>query len=432
MSSIICNISSHDRTNTSLADIDYLNEDADVKIKYKELCEIHSKKETTNVDPEYRGIKAGGFILDRLVVDSGNQNYNETTSEEIKSKNITRILHDHIRIHGGYKNIVGHKLIISLKPNLDKLIGCNGLNPNEFLIILIKGIIKTLEILYGNTSEKTNTIGYVYGIHQDTNNRHAHIYLRNKTIYGKTVSVSSTLKGKRYNPYQKDALNQIKNTIKREEKGLYETINNQLNFNKKVPNTHHFNHKMHCINSPEFKSKEALKNIDIKANYDKMLNFYEQLSSGQYASLTNYVSHNKDNKKKIVQRYKKEKAIIISKFEKQKTKYLYKKEMLTPTIITESMRRFEPKLLHDSLNTNCEIHGESIKIKHTGTPIFNNEVRSRRKSDAINGNVRLINLRQVELQFNFKIPPKVHHLHNDNINNEIRKEDINQSYGRKI
>ena len=120
MNKILFNISSHDKGSSSSADIDYLNEISDVKEKFKELRGIQSIKEDCRVDHEYRGIKAGGFIHDKLVKETGNPNYNETTPEKIKTKDISRILHEHIKTHGGHKKIVAHKLIVSFRTNLNK------------------------------------------------------------------------------------------------------------------------------------------------------------------------------------------------------------------------------------------------------------------------------------------------------------------------
>lgn len=199
-------------------DIGYLDETNEERIKQKmkyeklnnnnlhinqklELSKENKIKKLNSLEyiakEDYGKIFAGGFIRKDLLIIGGIAP--EKMNKEKIQNDVSKIIKQHYKIHKAYKNngndLIGHKLVLSFDKNFTERIKKNGLNPDYEL----KNIVKKTMTAYQKKFVKNNKpdeIGYVYGLHHDTDNLHAHILLLNKTKNGQLVGMSQQLKNK--------------------------------------------------------------------------------------------------------------------------------------------------------------------------------------------------------------------------------------------
>ncbi|MEN9358918.1 MAG: hypothetical protein RL095_453 [Verrucomicrobiota bacterium] len=95
--------------------------------------------------------------------------------------------------HGAYRGHVGVHALISLSPEAEKKIAEAGGDIDRTLHRIVTKTMKAFNAKF-HPGEK---IGYAFSIHHDTDNRHAHIYLSNKTDRGSYIATSDGLKNKK-------------------------------------------------------------------------------------------------------------------------------------------------------------------------------------------------------------------------------------------
>lgn len=186
----------------SRIDIDYLDETSDLKASYTQKNSGETIKEVKNKtvqklnDIEYltkeeQGqVHAGGFLRDQLLSKGGPSP--GALDNNTRKKKITRAISKHISEFGRWRGACAHKIVLSMDAKMNKKIKAAGLNPDKVLISHMKKIMRDFQIKF----HPGDRIGYAYGLHHDTDNLHAHIYLVNRTENGKHVGFSKPLKGK--------------------------------------------------------------------------------------------------------------------------------------------------------------------------------------------------------------------------------------------
>ena len=180
-------------------DIEYLDETSDYKLRWKakdqgiplNVLKEHNDKIQESVayltKEKHGNVFAGGYLRD-MILESGST-ATEKWDNDKRKKEITSGIQKIIKEHGTYRNAVGHKLVISASEELQETAEKAGLN---FEMILTKELKKVMSS-FQQEFHPGDRIAYAWGIHHDTDNRHAHIYLANRTEQGKHIAMSCPL-----------------------------------------------------------------------------------------------------------------------------------------------------------------------------------------------------------------------------------------------
>lgn len=193
-------------------DIEYLDETSDYKLHIKskregiaiEVLKAQNgqvQKSISYLTKEEHGkVYAGGFLRDALLQKKAlaPEKWNNTH----RKKAITSAIFKHVRKYGAFRGTMGHKLVFSVSKELEEKVNEAGLNLDRVLAKEVKKVMFEFQKKF-YPGEK---LGYAWGIHHDTDNRHIHIYLCNRTASGKNVAMSCALKGKHKKHIQKDYL----------------------------------------------------------------------------------------------------------------------------------------------------------------------------------------------------------------------------------
>ena len=197
-------------------DIEYLDETSDYKLRImlkqgkineEEFRAKHTELERniSYLTKENHGrVYAGGFLRDMLLEKKGIAP--EKLDNQTRKDAITAAVFKTSRKHGAYRGALGHKMVFSVSEDLCKKIENSGLNLDEMLGREVKKIMYEFQKKFHN-GEK---IGFAWGIHHDTDNRHVHIYLCNRTNLGNHVALSNPLKGRRDRRKRKDQIGYMK------------------------------------------------------------------------------------------------------------------------------------------------------------------------------------------------------------------------------
>ncbi|MCJ8329901.1 MAG: hypothetical protein HRT89_21645 [Lentisphaeria bacterium] len=188
--------------------IDYLSETSKFSIKVKSemgdndyqirLDNIEKSLDYFAKEETFGRIFAAGFFRDKLV-----DKYStapEKLDKELCRKEIKQIVVDHSNLHNTYRGAYGHHLLFSLSNELMDDIEKSGANMDYVLAKPVKRIMKQFQKQYHANDE----IGYAFGIHHDTDNRHLHIFLHNRTKAGKHIACSQPLASKTMRPYEQE------------------------------------------------------------------------------------------------------------------------------------------------------------------------------------------------------------------------------------
>lgn len=183
-------------------DIEYLDECSDYKLRIllklrkitkEEFLRKHAELERSisYLTKENHGrVYAGGYIRDDLLSKKGQAP--EKWDNNTRKKAITAAVCKSARKHGKYRGALGHKMVFSVSDELFSTVENSGLNLDEVLGREVKKIMYEFQRKF-HPGEK---IGFAWGIHHDTDHRHVHVYLCNRTDQGNHVALSNPLKGK--------------------------------------------------------------------------------------------------------------------------------------------------------------------------------------------------------------------------------------------
>jgi hypothetical protein len=190
-------IFAHKSTWRSRLDLEYLDETSRRKISARET--LNAKSEIARklrqfgdyASKETLGqVHAGGFLHDliRVNADGSSTGPSKLTNNERKRRISESWCHHLRKFPTSSQNpVIQHRLVFSMSRELhDKLVAA-GINPDRVLQSTMKKIM-------GKFSERfhpSDSIGYAYGIHHDTDNLHVHVALCPRTARGAYVGCST-------------------------------------------------------------------------------------------------------------------------------------------------------------------------------------------------------------------------------------------------
>jgi len=207
-------------------DIEYLDETSDEKLKIKSKAinvpVDHLKKNLDKIlqsidylsKEEFGTVYAGGWMRDKMLEVKG------TAPEKWDNNRRKSAIKSEILKVEPYKKynckteqveeIIGHRTVFSVSSELQEKVEKSGLNLDRVLVKEMKKVMKEFETEF----HKGQRIGYAWGIHHDTDNRHIHLYLSHRTDKGKYVGLSNPLKNKKPGKYtQKDKIGFLKERL---------------------------------------------------------------------------------------------------------------------------------------------------------------------------------------------------------------------------
>lgn len=170
------------------------------------------KEVSKNVDymtkEEHGKVYAAGYLRKMLLAPQVKAP--EKWNNEVRKTKITEALTDIVQSHGRYRNAIGHKLIFSVSNELQEKVESAGLNLDRVLTKQAKRVM----LEFQHKFHPEDQIGYAFGIHHDTDNRHMHIFLSNRSAKGKHVALSNPLKNFKKRSYQqKDQIGYVKQRL---------------------------------------------------------------------------------------------------------------------------------------------------------------------------------------------------------------------------
>jgi hypothetical protein len=185
----------------SRLDLEYLDETSERKVSQRQRDESDVKESTIGrklkqfadyASKETLGkVHAGGFLHHMILVnEDGNRVAPSQLSNEERKKRISEAWFQHIRKFPTSSNnpVIQHLIVFSMSRELhDKLVEA-GINPDRVLQ-------STMRKAMGKFAERfhpTDSIGYAYGIHHDTDNLHMHVALCPRTARGAYVGCSES------------------------------------------------------------------------------------------------------------------------------------------------------------------------------------------------------------------------------------------------
>ena len=307
-------------TCTKNPDIEYLDETSDYKLRIKSkqtgipLEELKCQNENIQksvaylTKEEHGQVFAGGFLRDALL--SKNGLAPEKWDNEFRKKVITSAIFKSVREHGAFRGTMGHKLVFSVSSELQEKVEKSGLNLDYILSKEVKKIMYEFQQKFYPGQK----IGYAWGIHHDTNHRHIHLFLCNRTDKGKNVAMSCGLKNKSKKHVQVDYLGFMIDCTKAAKDRILKRVqklNNQqsLRQNKEVflePVKHDFdqNKKLIVQRAEVLRSYQELnaKENELKITKEKIRRLYDEYHLSQ-ALLRQGFSEVKNLNRKIRESY---------------------------------------------------------------------------------------------------------------------------------
>lgn len=223
-------------------DIDYLDETSQSKIRNlteKEgLTEEQALQEIQNIlnsvdyltKEEMGKVFAGGFIRDKLIQIRSTEAPEKWDNRSRKNA-IKNVIKSHYDQFGAYRGNVGHRLVFSMSEELQERVEKAGLNLDYILGSEVKKVMASFQknFHYGDK------IGYSWGIHHDTDNRHIHVFLCNRTESGDHVAFSNPLKGRSSDRRQKDQMGFVKEQVIKAQARIVKLVEKAENDITQVP-----------------------------------------------------------------------------------------------------------------------------------------------------------------------------------------------------
>ena len=207
-------------------DIEYLDETSEEKLKIKSKSmnvSVGNLKKNLNqilqsIDylskEEFGKVYAGGWMRDKMLSVKGQapEKWDNTRRKASIKSEILKV--NPYKQYSPKKKkvveVIGHRLVFSVSNELQDYVEKSGMNLDHCLAKEMKKVMKEFE----NEFHKDERIGYAWGVHHDTDNRHIHLYLSHRTDKGSYVGLSNPLKNKKLNKYtQKDKMGFIKGRL---------------------------------------------------------------------------------------------------------------------------------------------------------------------------------------------------------------------------
>ena len=196
--------------------IDYLDETSKVhdgyherKAQKNETKNSSSEKLHSYIAKEFNDqanvgkIFAGGYFR-KALVDKFHQSPESMPIAKVNHE-IQKLVTEIGKKYGPYRGKLGMHCLISLSPESMTRIEAAGGDIDKVL----HGIVTKTMKQYNAKFYPQEKLGYAFAIHHDTDHRHAHIYLSNRTDQGNYVSMSDRLEGKIDKKQKKPRENQL-------------------------------------------------------------------------------------------------------------------------------------------------------------------------------------------------------------------------------
>jgi hypothetical protein len=176
---------------TSRLDLDYLDENSELKQKQQEnlvgqkLSQFgdYASKETVGQ------VHVGGFYHFKVGQNpDGSFTSPAMLSNEERKKRISQVWHEHLKRNPSKGKVIQHRLVFSMSQPMHDALVKNRINPDATLHQSMKKVMKQFQEKF----HKNDSIGYAYGFHHDTNNLHVHVALCPRTQNGKYVGCSTS------------------------------------------------------------------------------------------------------------------------------------------------------------------------------------------------------------------------------------------------
>ena len=185
----------------SRLDLEYLDETSERKVSQRQRDESDVKESAIGrklkqfadyASKETLGkVHAGGFLHHMILVnEDGNRVAPSQLSNEERKKRISEAWFQHIRKFPTSSNnpVIQHRIVFSMSRELhDKLVEA-GINPDRVL----QSTMRKAMAKFAERFHPTDSIGYAYGIHHDTDNLHMHVALCPRTARGAYVGCSES------------------------------------------------------------------------------------------------------------------------------------------------------------------------------------------------------------------------------------------------
>ena len=181
----------------SRLDLEYLDETSSRKISARQQQDDGQKRIrplrqfADYASKETLGhVHAGGFLHHLILIneDCSRTAPSQLTNDERKRR-ISEAWFEHIRKYptSSENPVIQHRLVFSMSREMhDKLVEA-GVNPDRVLQSATKSVMSK----FNERFHPTDSIGYAYGIHHDTDNLHVHVALCPRTARGAYVGCST-------------------------------------------------------------------------------------------------------------------------------------------------------------------------------------------------------------------------------------------------
>jgi hypothetical protein len=194
-------IFAHKSTWRSRLDLEYLDETSERKVSQRQRIEPNVKKSAIGrnlrqfadyASKETVGqVHAGGFLHHMILAnENGTRAAPSQLSNEEGKKRISEAWFQHIRKFPTSSNnpVIQHRIVFSMSRELhDKLVEAE-INPDRVLQSTMRKVMRK----FAERFHPTDSIGYAYGIHHDTDNLHVHVALCPRTARGAYVGCSES------------------------------------------------------------------------------------------------------------------------------------------------------------------------------------------------------------------------------------------------
>jgi hypothetical protein len=183
---------------TSPADFRYQNETSEFKIGCDRIA-AQKRGETYTPKPweglpylakdDLGKIHVRGFLHQRVAQNpNGTFRHPSSLSTEEVIRRLSRAWKDHARRNRATE-ITHHRLVFSLSKEFHDAIVETGRNPD----LVLKGIVERTMHSFEENFHRGDSVGYSYGLHHDTDNLHAHVFIHPRTRDGEFIGMSEQL-----------------------------------------------------------------------------------------------------------------------------------------------------------------------------------------------------------------------------------------------
>lgn len=151
-------------------------------------------------------IHVRGFLHDRVAQNpDGTFSHPGSLSKEEVFDRLPRAWNEHARACAKTK-VSHHRLVFSMSKEFHDVLVKAGRNPDMVLRSAIERSMRSFQEKF----HQGDSVGYTYGLHHDTDNLHAHVFVHPRTRDGKFVGMSEQLKKKSERGAKSRHKNQLK------------------------------------------------------------------------------------------------------------------------------------------------------------------------------------------------------------------------------